>query len=59
VFFMQLIVLLRDGLFGIENGCEIEGNSDVDVSGGGRITADIFKEQFGFGKIKMKMSVGR
>jgi hypothetical protein len=53
VFFVQLIVHLRDGLFGVKNGCEIEGNSDVDVSGGGLVTADIFKEKFWFGKIKI------
>ena len=53
MLFVQLIVHLKDGLFGVEKCCEVEGHSYVDVSRGGRVTADIFKEQFRFGKIKI------
>ena len=44
MLFVQLIVHLRDGFFGVQNGCEIEGNSDVDVSRGCGIFSDVLKE---------------
>jgi hypothetical protein len=40
-----LVVNSGDGLFGVEDGGEIEWDSDV--------FADIFKEKFWFGKVKI------
>ncbi len=53
MFVQELIEHSGDGLLCVDDCCEVERNSDVDVSGGGRVMADIFKEQFGFGKIKI------
>jgi hypothetical protein len=41
---MYIYRYICDGLFGVEHNCEIEWNSYVDVCGGGRIKADVFKE---------------
>jgi hypothetical protein len=40
----ELLVNSGDGLFSVENGGEIEWNSDVDVSGGGSVFSNVFKE---------------
>ncbi len=53
MFFKKLIVNSGDGLFCVENGGEIKRNSDVDVSRGGSVVSDIFKEQFWFSEVKI------
>ncbi len=45
-----------DGLLGVEHSREIERDSYMDVCEGGRITADVLKNNFGFKKSKFSRS---
>jgi hypothetical protein len=44
VFVQELFVYSGDSLFRVENGGEVEGDSDMNVSGGGYVLSDVFKE---------------
>ncbi len=51
-----MIVNSSNGLLGVENGGEIERDSDVNVSRGGGVFSNILKEKFWFCEVKV-MSV--
>ncbi len=44
MFLQELIVDMGNGLFGVENGREVEGYADMNVSGGSGISANVFEE---------------
>jgi hypothetical protein len=44
VFLQKLIIHCGDGLLCVENGGEIEWNSDVNICRGGSVFPDVFKE---------------